>query len=199
MILVLKPHTSAEDNARVESLVKNKGLTPHMVVGNEMTIIGCVGDTSKVDPRLFEVDPSVERVMHVQEPYKLANRAFHPENSIIDVSGVKIGGDHLGPVSYTHLDVYKRQIQRRGINIAHDLSVQLCCQIRIFFQCVANSLSEFLHGRHMTLISDRRVFHIIPIYLHQFFCICFTDRTYLKFHPKHPFPEIFFSNILHLR
>ena len=85
MILVLKPHTSAEDNARVESLVKNKGLTPHMVVGNEMTIIGCVGDTSKVDPRLFEVDPSVERVMHVQEPYKLANRAFHPENSIIDV------------------------------------------------------------------------------------------------------------------
>ena len=99
MILVLKPHTSAEDNARVESLVKNKGLTPHMVVGNEMTIIGCVGDTSKVDQRLFEVDPSVERVMHVQEPYKLANRAFHPENSIIDVSGVKIGGDHLGLIA----------------------------------------------------------------------------------------------------
>lgn len=99
MILVLKPHTSAEDNTRVESLVKNKGLTPHMVVGNEMTIIGCVGDTSKVDPRLFEVDPSVERVMHVQEPYKLANRAFHPENSIIDVSGVKIGGDHLGLIA----------------------------------------------------------------------------------------------------
>ena len=49
MILVLKPHTSAEDNARVESLVKNKGLTPHMVVGNEMTIIGCVGDTSIQD------------------------------------------------------------------------------------------------------------------------------------------------------
>ena len=70
-----------------------------MVVGNEMTIIGCVGDTSKVDPRLFEVDPSVERVMHVQEPYKLANRAFHPENSIIDVSGVKIGGDHLGLIA----------------------------------------------------------------------------------------------------
>lgn len=99
MIIVLKPHTSAEDNTRVESLVKNKGLTPHMVVGDEMTIIGCVGDTSKVDPRLFEVDPSVERVMHVQEPYKLANRAFHPENSIIDVSGVKIGGDHLGLIA----------------------------------------------------------------------------------------------------
>ena len=37
--------------------------------------------------------------MHVQEPYKLANRAFHPENSIIDVSGVKIGGDHLGLIA----------------------------------------------------------------------------------------------------
>lgn len=57
-----------------------------------MTIIGCIGDTTLIDPRLFEVDSSVDKVMHVQEPYKLANRAFHPEDSVIDVSGVKIGG-----------------------------------------------------------------------------------------------------------
>ncbi len=49
-------------------------------------------------PNFFEVD-SVDKVMHVQEPYKLANRAFHPEDSIIDVSGVQIGGDHLGLIA----------------------------------------------------------------------------------------------------
>ena len=92
MILVLKPHTSAEDNTRVESLVKNKGLTPHMVVGNEMTIIGCVGDTSKVDPRLFEVDLQRTSYACAGTLLNLPTCAFHPENSIIDVSGVKIGG-----------------------------------------------------------------------------------------------------------
>ena len=64
-----------------------------------MTIIGCIGDTTLIDPRLFEVDSSVDKVMHVQEPYKLANRAFHPEDSVIDVSGVKFGGGHLGLIA----------------------------------------------------------------------------------------------------
>ena len=54
-----------------------------------MTVIGCIGDTAKVDSKLFEIDSAVDKVMHVQEPYKLANRAFHPEDSIINVSGVK--------------------------------------------------------------------------------------------------------------
>lgn len=73
-----------------------------------MTIIGCIGDTTSVDSKLFEVDTCVDKVMHVQEPYKLANRAFHPEDSVIDVSGVKIGGDHMaviaGPCSVESYD-----------------------------------------------------------------------------------------------
>lgn len=64
-----------------------------------MTIIGCIGDTTSVDSKLFEVDTCVDKVMHVQEPYKLANRAFHPEDSVIDVSGVKIGGDHMAVIA----------------------------------------------------------------------------------------------------
>ena len=64
-----------------------------------MTIIGCIGDTSRIDAKLFEVDPAVTKVMHVQEPYKLASRAFHPDNSIIDVSGVKVGGDNLALIA----------------------------------------------------------------------------------------------------
>ena len=95
MIIVLKPHSTEETITRVENMVKNRGLDTHIVRGTEMTIIGCIGDTTLIDPRQFEIDTCVDKVMHVQEPYKLANRAFHPEDSIIDVSGVKIGGEHL--------------------------------------------------------------------------------------------------------
>lgn len=108
MIIVLKPHTSEENISRVEQLIKSKGLDTHIVRGSDLTIIGCIGDTTAVDPKLFEVDFSVDKVMHVQEPYKLANRAFHPENSVVDVSGVKVGDGHLamiaGPCSVESFD-----------------------------------------------------------------------------------------------
>ena len=99
MIIVLKPKTTEENVRRVEDMVRAKGLEVHTVVGEDLTIIGCIGDTVKVDARLFEVDKSVEKVMHVQEPYKLANRAFHPEDTIVDVSGVKIGGNHMAMIA----------------------------------------------------------------------------------------------------
>ena len=99
MIIVLKPKTSEENVKRVEDMVRAKGLEVHTVVGEDLTIIGCIGDTVKVDARLFEVDKSVEKVMHVQEPYKLANRAFHPEDTIVDVAGVKVGGGHMAMIA----------------------------------------------------------------------------------------------------
>ena len=108
MIVVLKPRTTEENIARVEHMIRERGLDTHTIRGEDLTIIGCIGDTTAVDPKLFEVDSSVERVMHVQEPYKLANRAFHPEDSVIDVSGVKIGGAQLaliaGPCSVESFD-----------------------------------------------------------------------------------------------
>ena len=68
MIIVLKPRTTEENVSRVVHLIENKGLDTHIVRGSEMTIIGCIGDTTAVDPKLFEVDSSVDKVMHVQEP-----------------------------------------------------------------------------------------------------------------------------------
>ena len=99
MIIVLKPRTTKQDIVRVEDMVKARGLDTHIIEGSEMTIIGCIGDTTRIDMKLFEVDPAVTKVMHVQEPYKLANRAFHPEESIVDVSGVKVGGGHLAMIA----------------------------------------------------------------------------------------------------
>ena len=124
MIIVLKPHTTDENVARVENLIKKRGLDTHIVRGQEMTIIGCIGDTTSIDPKLFEVDPSVDKVMHVQEPYKLASRAFHPEDSIIDVSGVKVGGEHLafiaGPCSvesYEQVLEVAKAVKASGANM----------------------------------------------------------------------------------
>ena len=99
MIIVLKPRTTEENILRVENMVRARGLETHTVRGEELTIIGCIGDTVRVDPRLFEVDKSVEKVRHVQEPYKLANRAFHPEDTIVDVAGVKVGGGHMALIA----------------------------------------------------------------------------------------------------
>ena len=99
MIIVLKPRTTEENLNRVIKMVETKGLEAHVVRGEEMTIIGCIGDTVRIDPRLFEVDQSVDKVMHVQEPYKLANRAFHPEDTIIDVAGIPVGGGHMAMIA----------------------------------------------------------------------------------------------------
>ena len=99
MIIVLKPNTSLQDIHSVEQMVKARGLETHTLYGQEMTIIGCIGDTSHIDPKLFEVNSNVDRVMHVQEPYKLANRSFHPEDTIVDVSGVKVGCGNLAMIA----------------------------------------------------------------------------------------------------
>ena len=99
MIIVFKPKTKDEDVQKIVKQVGDKGLTTHIVVGEETTICGIIGDVTKVDSRQIEVSPVVDHVMRVSEPYKLANRAFHPEDSIIDVDGVKVGGDHLALIA----------------------------------------------------------------------------------------------------
>ena len=102
-IIVFKPRATENDVSRIIAKVEKMGLKTHLSKGEMSTIVGLVGDTTRVDPKQFEVDECVERIMKVSEPYKLANRAFHPEDSIIDVSGVKVGGNNLtliaGPCS----------------------------------------------------------------------------------------------------
>ena len=124
MIIVLKPHTTNEHIRHVEELVRKKGLIPHTSQGSELTIIGCIGDTTSTDSKYFETEPAVSKVIHVQEPYKLTNRIFHPEDSVIDVSGVKIGGGHLaliaGPCSvesYEQMMIVARSVKESGANL----------------------------------------------------------------------------------
>lgn len=103
MVVLLKQNP---DKAQLENLTKwltDIGIKIHMSEGENHTIMGLVGDTSVVDIDLLEALDIVETVKRIQEPYKSANRKFHPADTIIDVRGVKVGGGHFtimaGPCS----------------------------------------------------------------------------------------------------
>lgn len=92
MIIKLKNNASASQLETLKEILKANNIEPHVSSGHLETIIGCVGDIAHIDPGLIEALDIVESVQRIQEPYKAANRKFHPEDSEIDCSGVKIGG-----------------------------------------------------------------------------------------------------------
>ena len=103
MIIVMKPGIPAEEELRVKSLMESKGFQIHESRGANFTLFGVVGDTAAFDMNQLRVYDCIDKVMRVQEPYKRANRMFHPEDSIVDVCGVKVGSKQItvmaGPCS----------------------------------------------------------------------------------------------------
>ena len=92
MIIVVKNSCEEKQLGNLVEWVKDLGLDVHVSRGESSTVLGLVGDTSKVDMDLISSLDIVEQVQRVQEPYKNANRKFHPEDTVVDVSGVKFGG-----------------------------------------------------------------------------------------------------------
>ena len=99
MIVILKAKTNNEEIKKLTEEIEKLGVSVNPVIGTELSILGLVGDTTKIDPTYIEANPNVERVMHVQEPFKKANRLFHPENTIIDVNGHTIGGNKIAVIA----------------------------------------------------------------------------------------------------
>lgn len=103
MIAVLKQSTSREQRESLCRWFEGMGLSTYVSEGEFHTIIGLIGDTSKVDINLLEGLSIIESVKRITEPYKKANRKFHEQPTVADVSGVKIGGGHFqiiaGPCS----------------------------------------------------------------------------------------------------
>lgn len=104
MILVLKNGVSKEKTENLCAfLEKSYGVQTNTIYGSETTIVGLVGDTSAVETEAIQMLEEVERVMKVQEPYKRANRKFHPDNTIVRVGDVEIGAEKIivcaGPCS----------------------------------------------------------------------------------------------------
>ncbi len=99
MIIVLKPGAPQEECEKIKNILLKNNFQINEIVGVNITIYGVIGDTSTFDPRSITVNDWVEKVMRVQEPFKRANRMFHPEATVIDVNGVKFGGEKLAVIA----------------------------------------------------------------------------------------------------
>jgi len=103
MITVLKPNATEEQVNNLTHWLEGRGLAVHISKGEFCTILGLIGDTTQIDTELLESLEMVDKVTRISEPFKNANRKFHPDDSIIDINGLKIGGPHFqliaGPCS----------------------------------------------------------------------------------------------------
>lgn len=92
MIISMKPGTKKERINQIKSELEQKGAIVSVVEGEQYTILGLIGDLRTIDEGEILAKRDVEKVMHVQEPFKKANRMFHPEDSVIKVGNQLIGG-----------------------------------------------------------------------------------------------------------
>ena len=99
MIAVLKHGTTAEQRAHLVEWLKKMNLDVHISEGQEITILGLIGDTSRVDMDLLSSLEIVDSVKRVSEPFKQANRKFHPKDTVIEVGNAHIGGGHFAIIA----------------------------------------------------------------------------------------------------
>ena len=99
MIIILKQHADQQAVKDLCRELEGKGLSIHESQGAETHILGLVGDTKSIAESWLRASPVVEDVRRVSEPYKKANRKFHPEDTVVDVSGVKVGGGRFAVIA----------------------------------------------------------------------------------------------------
>jgi 3-deoxy-7-phosphoheptulonate synthase len=103
MIIVLKPTATKDEIDHIVTMIQKVGLRTNISVGESNTIIGVIGDKTKLSNTPLASLASVDSIVQVSKPYKLASRDFHPDDSVFDISGVKVGGGNLaimaGPCS----------------------------------------------------------------------------------------------------
>ena len=99
MIAILKHGTTLLQRQHLVDWLKNMNLDVHISEGAEVTVLGLIGDTSRVDMELLKSLEMVETVKRVSEPFKQANRKFHPKDTVIEVGNAKIGGGHFAMIA----------------------------------------------------------------------------------------------------
>ncbi|MCI6611628.1 3-deoxy-7-phosphoheptulonate synthase [Mitsuokella jalaludinii] len=108
MIIVMKPDATKENIQKVEERLHQVGLKAHLSTGEDCTIIGVIGDRKKITNLEVSMLEGVEKTVRITEKYKLVSRHFHPEDTIVDVDGVKIGGKEVvvmaGPCSVESIE-----------------------------------------------------------------------------------------------
>lgn len=111
MIIVMKNGSAKDHLERVIQYLKQMGLSVHISEGEERTILGVIGDVRKVPVESVEALPGVEKVIRILEPYKLASRKLKQDSTVVEFSGVRIGGPEVvliaGPCSVENLEMLR--------------------------------------------------------------------------------------------
>ena len=122
MIITLKKDTPQNIIDEMIFGFEQQGLKVSFIQGVNYNVFGLVGDTTRLDERIIQANEWVSNVQRVQAPYKLANRMFHPEDTIVDVDGIKVGGNEkiaiiAGPCSVEGEDIVleiAKQVKEAG-------------------------------------------------------------------------------------
>lgn len=126
MVVVMKPGARHEEVEALAQSFQQLGLQVGITNGVGCTILGLVGDTTAVDIDKISILPNVERIMRVSEPYKKANRKFHPQDTVVNVGRVKVGGGSFaviaGPCSV--------ESEAQMIEVARDVQLSGACMLR---------------------------------------------------------------------
>ena len=115
MIVVMKPGSTAENLSAVVKKIEAAGLRTHLSKGEEVTIVGVIGDKKIIANLELQMMAGVDKTVRITEKYKLVSRDFHPEDTIIDAGGVKIGGNEVvvmaGPCAVESLEQLREAAQ----------------------------------------------------------------------------------------
>lgn len=121
MLIVMKPSATEEQIKEAVDFIESKGFNTHLSRGDVHTVIGAVGDKS-IDMRDVEILDGVENLIKISTSYKLASRAFKQEDTVVDVKGVKFGGEYCGMIagpctieSYEQMDETAKQLAAIGV------------------------------------------------------------------------------------
>ncbi len=99
MMIIMQAHATPQQVEHVIEHIKAAGLNVHLSQGVEATIIGAIGETHNLSTEMFEVLDGVETVQRITQPYKLASRQFHPQDSIFPLDGFTVGGDEIAMIA----------------------------------------------------------------------------------------------------
>lgn len=123
MLIIMKPGAEQVQIDKVISYIKEKGFDSHVSCGEVHTVIGAVGG-KLIDPRNIELIEGVKEVIRITSSYKLVSRVFQPQDSVIEVNGVKFGGENVGVIagpcsieSYEQMDAVAKKLSSYGVKI----------------------------------------------------------------------------------
>lgn len=123
MLIIMTPGANNKQVDNVRLFVEKKGFNAHVIYGEIQTVIGAVGE-KVIDPRDIELLDGVKEVIKITSNYKLASRTFQPNDTVINVNGVKFGGEHLGMIagpctveSYEQMDKTAAALKKAGCKV----------------------------------------------------------------------------------